>query len=161
MSTVALVLLALSLPAQAEDGAVPKETQEPVKEGSAAPGTAAPFPREAIQEAVASERGRIQGCYTRRLQAAPSLEGEVTVRFRIEADGHVSAADIIEKTLEDEELERCVTAAVLELRLPASPTGSFVIVTYPFAFRTEEPSPPAPPPKKSPLEELLALLGCG
>ena len=85
-----------------------------------------------IRRFVRRNLARIQACYEKQLLAQPTLEGTVTLKFRIAADGKVASA---EASGLDTKVASCVADVIESLAFPAPKGGGAVDVTYPFTFR--------------------------
>jgi len=88
-----------------------------------------------IQRGVKRHMNAIQACYQSELDRAPSLEGDLTVRFEIAPDGRAHDASIARSTLDDATVEQCVTGLFDSMTF-ARPTGP-VTVTFPLRFSTD------------------------
>lgn len=92
-------------------------------------------PREA-QRVLGTRATEVRGCYERALARDATLQGELTVRLRVEADGRVSQTALSG----DDALRgagRCMEAVLRQLVFPA-PTGGAATVTVPYVFRAGE-----------------------
>ena len=92
-------------------------------------------PRDA-QRVLATRATEVRGCYERALARDATLQGELTVRLRVEADGRVSQTALSG----DDALRgagRCMEEALRGLVFPA-PTGGAATVTVPYVFRAGE-----------------------
>ncbi len=67
---------------------------------------------DAIQEVLISHNAAIRYCYERELKRNPGLKGKVSVRITVGADGHVTNAEIVESTLNNSRVERCILARI-------------------------------------------------
>jgi len=88
------------------------------------------------QRVLATRATEVRGCYERALARDATLQGELTVRLRVEADGRVSQTALSG----DDALRgagRCMEAALRGLVFPA-PTGGAATVTVPYVFRAGE-----------------------
>jgi len=88
------------------------------------------------QRVLATRATEVRGCYERVLARDATLQGELTVRLRVEADGRVSQTALSG----DDALRgagRCMEAALRGLVFPA-PTGGAATVTVPYVFRAGE-----------------------
>lgn len=61
---------------------------------------------EGIRKIISDNKGAIYSLYRKALRKNPELEGRVTVQLVIEADGSISAANILESELDDASLEK-------------------------------------------------------
>jgi hypothetical protein len=75
----------------------------------------------------------IRACYERALKRTPTLGGKLVLRFTITAAGTVSAVDVDDDTLHDEEVVSCLKSIIARWRFPA-PAGGAVELTFPFIF---------------------------
>ena len=88
------------------------------------------------QRVLATRATEVRGCYERALARDATLQGELTVRLRVEADGRVSQSALSG----DDALRgagRCLETALRGLVFPA-PTGGAATVTVPYVFRAGE-----------------------
>jgi hypothetical protein len=88
--------------------------------------------REAVHRSVAGNSTQLKRCYEAALARDPDLAGRIVVAWDIATDGHVRSVSVVESTVADAELERCVTGEVTGWLFPAGFDGSFV---WPFMFR--------------------------
>lgn len=73
-------------------------------------------------------------CYQRELSRRPDMEGKVSMRFVIAADGSVSRANATKSSLGSPEVESCLSERFLRMTFPEPKGGGIVVVTYPFMF---------------------------
>ena len=88
------------------------------------------------QRVLATRATEVRGCYERALARDATLQGELTVRLRVEADGRVSQTALSG----DDALRgagRCMEQALRGLVFPA-PRGGAATVTVPYVFRAGE-----------------------
>jgi hypothetical protein len=82
-----------------------------------------------IVRVIKKRMKRIRACYEKELETKPTLEGHVTVDFRIEMTGKVSKA---KATGVDPQLDQCIET---QFRLLVFPTSTSPIeLRYPFVF---------------------------
>lgn len=67
---------------------------------------------EAIQEVLLEHNSAIRYCYERELKRNPNLKGKLSVRITVGADGHVTKAEIVNSTLNNARVERCILARI-------------------------------------------------
>lgn len=84
-----------------------------------------------VRSAVGRQGSVVLACISARLADAPSLEGVLVVRMRVEQDGHV--ADVYVAGLEDASLVSCVGNAALGWSFDAPEGESCAVVEAPFA----------------------------
>ncbi len=111
--------------------------------GGKRPGTTGPGERSrpvpCLSPAVAGriiERARSAArfCYESRLTQNPNLAGKVVTRVTVSSSGRVREAAVIESTLGDRDVERCLERVVSRLIFPACQGGESEI-TYPWIFQ--------------------------
>jgi hypothetical protein len=108
------------------------------------PPAAGSLSREYIQAQIAEIVPLVMECYEMELAQAPSLAGNLKVRFKIIGDeeygGLVVESQILkESSLVDQAgLVECVRETMYALRLHAPEGGGEVTVTYPFKFQSSE-----------------------
>lgn len=86
-----------------------------------------------IKGVVNRRMGAINGCYEKQLKRNPKLAGKVGVQFTILESGRVGEVRIVEDTIGDGEVARCITARMRGWRFPP-PAGGAVTVRFPFIF---------------------------
>lgn len=86
-----------------------------------------------IQRVVQARSQAIQHCYERRLQVDPQLSGELTMNWRVELDGSPSNIRVMESTLNDAEVEGCVSRTIERMHFD-QPEGGMCEINYPFVF---------------------------
>jgi TonB family protein len=90
-----------------------------------------------VSKEVRTRIGAIKACYERALKRNPNLSGKVKVRWTITAAGTVSAVEIEEDSMGDNEVASCIKGLVSRWRFPA-PSGGSVDVVYPFVFQASQ-----------------------
>ncbi|HEY8211302.1 MAG TPA: AgmX/PglI C-terminal domain-containing protein [Myxococcaceae bacterium] len=88
---------------------------------------------ELVRAVIRSHRSQIRYCYEMELARAPALSGKLAVQFIIGSEGQVATANVIDTTLKNPELSRCVISRVQSWVFP-KPKGGVVLVRYPFVF---------------------------
>jgi hypothetical protein len=91
------------------------------------------LPAAVIQSIVRTNYGAFQKCYESALARDPQMEGRVTVRFVINAEGRVTLPQIAENSLPDCGAARCVRDNFPALVFP-KPEGGIITVVYPIRF---------------------------
>ncbi len=86
-----------------------------------------------IQERIAARSDAIQHCFNRQLQTDPGLSGNLTLDWRVELDGSTSNVQAVESTVDNAEVERCVTMVIERIEF-AEPDGGICQIHYPFVF---------------------------
>jgi hypothetical protein len=95
--------------------------------------TSGHLPAEVIQRIVRQNDGRYRFCYQKGLEANPTLQGRVTVKFLIDRHGAVAFAADAGSDLPDENVRRCVVSSFTTLSFP-EPDSGVVTVIYPIVF---------------------------
>jgi hypothetical protein len=116
---------------------------------------------ESIPQVVQERSSVFQKCYAAGVDAQPSLQGTVTIRFSIEKDGSVTDVSGKGSTLPDPSVIACIEKAFTTLRFAASESGP-VSMTLPLVFRSAGAVDPsakaAPKPPTIPLPAGGAVL---
>ncbi len=86
-----------------------------------------------IRRVIGARTNAIQHCYERRLQTNPELAGNMTLTWRIELDGSVSNVRVVESTLNDPQVDGCITRVIERLNFD-EPDGGMCEINYPFVF---------------------------
>ena len=146
------------------DLAPPPVARDPLSGSSslpAAPANRSPAPeitsgsidKEVIRRVIRLHINEIRFCYEKGLAQNPSIEGRVSVSFRIGASGAVESSVVRESTLKSPDVEACIAGRVLRWQFP-KPVGGSVGVTYPFVLQAQETKPSsAPKPEDSPVSK--------
>ena len=90
-----------------------------------------------VDPVIRRRMNEIRYCYQRTLDARPPPAGEITARFRVQADGTVSRAETAATTLGDPEIEGCVRDRLIRMRFPATDGGGHSTLTARFTFAPE------------------------
>ncbi|MBA2661246.1 MAG: zinc-ribbon domain-containing protein [Bradymonadaceae bacterium] len=108
-------------------------TSEPTAKTAAAPAADLPprLSRPMVQSTVRQYNAQIMRCH----QTANSgnLSGTVNVRFTVEPNGSVSAADVLAGEFRGTDVGGCIEGAVKNMKFPA--TQSDLTINYPFIVR--------------------------
>lgn len=92
------------------------------------------LPRKVVKHVLRQNFGRFRLCYELGLKARPDLQGRVTVKLVIEADGAVSGAIDGGSDLPDPAVVNCVVRSTLGIPFPKPDDGKKVDVRYPLIF---------------------------
>jgi TonB family protein len=91
--------------------------------------------KDMIRRPILENRWATECCYELALQRDPDLEGRLVVQFEIEADGRVGAIEVVDDTLADPLLGRCVIEVGKRLwSFPRPIGGGTITIHYPFVF---------------------------
>jgi hypothetical protein len=105
---------------------VPMPPQDPLVYSSGNPDLILMFIKQHLNE--------IRHCYEQTLQRAPNTAGRLKVGFTIGTDGRVSAARIIDGSIQDNVMRACVVGKISRWAFPKPYPTSPVNITYPFGF---------------------------
>ncbi len=129
------------------------------------------LPPEVVSRIVRQNFGRFRLCYENGLRQNPALEGRISIRFSIGADGSVSQTGSGGSDLASDAVVSCVVSSVNGLSFP-QPEGGVVTAIIPILFSPGAVSPEAPEetPAPSPRDRIKIsvfvgdlprhLLGC-
>ena len=90
--------------------------------------------KEEIGRVIRRNLARFKYCYEKELNANPNLNGKISGYFTIAPTGSVADASVRETSMNDENVESCVTKVMRSLKFPQPRGGGIVVVTYPFVF---------------------------
>ncbi|HVI01240.1 MAG TPA: AgmX/PglI C-terminal domain-containing protein [Enhygromyxa sp.] len=112
---------------------------ESIAEPEPTPATAllgfASIDREMIRRPIREHMWAIEECYAMALVYDPHVIGRLSVRFVIELDGRVSEIEVVDDTLRDPCVGRCVIAAGKQhWSWPPRQAGGQITIHYPFLF---------------------------
>jgi outer membrane biosynthesis protein TonB len=113
------------------------------------------LPPQVIRRIVQQHLVRIRFCYEKALAKDSKLEGKVTARFVIAADGSVASVSDGGSTIKNKEVIACSLKVFQSMSFPLPANGATVVVNYPILFSPAPPpppaaSPPGPPPQPAP-----------
>lgn len=92
--------------------------------------------KELIRRVIHEHLPQIRYCYEKELSRNPGLFGKVATQFTISAEGTVQSAEVQQSTMNNAEVERCITSKIRTWVFPKPKGGGVVIVKYPFIFKT-------------------------
>jgi len=87
-----------------------------------------------IRKVVNQHKREIKACYEKELAKKKGLFGKVVVKWTIDQSGNVPSAVVVSTTMNNKEVEKCLSSAISYWRFPAPRGGGLVIVSYPFVF---------------------------
>jgi len=91
--------------------------------------------KELIRRVIKRHINQIRYCYERQLQASPGLNGKVRIEWVITAQGGVRNTKVVESTMADVKVERCMKRKIRTWLFPKPKGGGIVIVTYPWVLK--------------------------
>lgn len=91
--------------------------------------------REDIGTSVAEHEGLVRSCYESGLARGAKREAKITVTFRVTLSGRTRRVKVVEDTVGDAEVARCVAGAIRKIKFPA-PEGVECGIKFPFRYST-------------------------
>lgn len=91
-----------------------------------------------VRKKIKKDLPKIHRCYESALRYEPELSGKVSVRFAVVRKGYVKGVHITENTLDNDQVERCVTRVVRAIRFPSRRSGKSLRFTFPFVFAPQD-----------------------
>lgn len=88
---------------------------------------------EYIDEMIASRQSQLQKCWLSRLKDRPDLKGRITLQFEIGRRGKVRELRIVDTTVTDDVLQKCVLNVVERINF-RSFKGPEISLSYPITF---------------------------
>jgi hypothetical protein len=96
------------------------------------------LPPEVVRRTIHLNYGRFRACYQEGLRRrGPTLQGLVSTRFVIRADGTVKSSSNVSTELADADTVRCITNAFAAIEFPPPGNDGEVTVVYPLALKSE------------------------
>jgi len=86
-----------------------------------------------IEDTVESRQNLFQRCWTQRLRETPSLTGKALLQFEITPRGKVQEVQVVESTLNDDLMLRCLVSVLERISFREFDGGS-VTLTFPLSF---------------------------
>lgn len=90
--------------------------------------------RDIIRRIVRAHINELRHCYNTALKEDPTLGGEVTVAFDINANGKTGQAEVAKLSIPDKDMTVCVLEAFERWKFPKPKNGATVRVRYPVSF---------------------------
>ncbi|MGC6415644.1 MAG: AgmX/PglI C-terminal domain-containing protein [Bradymonadia bacterium] len=90
---------------------------------------------ETVRRIIRRSRNRFKYCYEQEMQRNPDLAGKIKVKFVISGQGKVLVAQVIENTMKNAKVGKCVQRMTSRLNFPAARGGGTTTVRYPFIFK--------------------------
>ena len=110
----------------------PAPSPRPAPAPAPAPEALDTIPMEAL-DLMLRNNLEVKKCFFTHMQAEGSLPERVDLRFTLEQNGSVSAANITQNEFGGTDLERCLRTAVMGIQFP--PVKQSSKITYPFIFQ--------------------------
>lgn len=94
--------------------------------------------RASVQRALSSGERGPRGCYERRSIVRPDLAGDLTVEVTVDGDGNPQSVNIVNSSIGDDDVHRCVQTEIRGLRFPSTGAGGTVTVQHTLSFQMPE-----------------------
>jgi hypothetical protein len=93
--------------------------------------------KELIRKVIQSHASQIRYCYEQQLAISPKLEGKVSIRWIINANGSVSSPQLDRggTTMDNGAVPSCMMSRIGTWMFPKPKGGGIVVVTYPWILR--------------------------
>lgn len=88
-----------------------------------------------VREVIGKHRDDIKGCYSQGLARKPDMAGKVSVRFTIVHSGSVTKSEVTQTTLNDAQVEKCISDKILTWKFPSYQGGPECVINYPFVLK--------------------------
>jgi hypothetical protein len=92
------------------------------------------FDSSVFARGLGEQHARLTACYKALLKKLPDLHGLLLYRFTLDESGRISRMELVPGSAESQELERCVTEVVANVRFDHGPNGGTVAYLYRIAF---------------------------
>jgi len=91
--------------------------------------------KDVISKIIRQHQNEVKYCYEQELRKNPNLYGKIAVSFTVEGTGDVSEATVNETTMNNSNVETCLTVHIQRWKFPEPRGGAQVFVTYPWVFK--------------------------
>lgn len=91
--------------------------------------------KDLITRSLKKRVSRLKYCHEQQLKGNPNVKGTVSVSFAVSRSGRVKAAKLVETTLNDRSMERCVLSQFRRTRFPRSKRRGSTSVTAGLEFK--------------------------
>ncbi len=96
--------------------------------------------KELIRKVIQEHAAQIRYCYEQELQRDPKLEGKVSIRWIINADGRVQGTQVDTgsgaTTMQNALVQRCMMDRIASWEFPKPKGGGIAVITYPWILRS-------------------------
>ena len=94
--------------------------------------------KELIRKVIQDHAAQIRYCYETQLAVNPRLQGKVSIKWVINADGSATNPQIDggNTTLEDGKVHECMMARITSWAFPKPKGGGIAVITYPWILRS-------------------------
>ena len=90
-----------------------------------------------VEKTITAGRYQLRLCYELALRRNQALRGSMEWRWQINTQGQISNLDLLQTSIKDDELVRCVYNKIANWKFP-KPKGGSVEVRYPFEFSRDK-----------------------
>jgi hypothetical protein len=94
--------------------------------------------KELIRKVIQDHAAQIRYCYEQQLALNPRLQGKVSIKWIIQADGTATSpqVDAGATTLEDARVHECMMSRITSWQFPKPKGGGIAVITYPWILRS-------------------------
>jgi hypothetical protein len=94
--------------------------------------------KELIRKVIQDHAAQIRYCYEQQLAVNPRLQGKVSIKWVINADGSGSSpqVDASATTLDDAKVHECMMSRITSWAFPKPKGGGIAVITYPWILRS-------------------------
>lgn len=90
-----------------------------------------------VERTISAGRYQLRLCYELALRRNQALKGSMEWRWQIDTQGRISNLDLLQTSIKDDELVRCVYDKIANWKFP-KPKGGSVEIRYPFEFSRDK-----------------------
>jgi hypothetical protein len=94
---------------------------------------------ELVRKVIRDHAAQVRYCYEQQLALNPKLEGKISIKWQIGADGSASSTLVVRgdaTTLQNDQVAQCIMSRIVTWEFPKPKGGGIAIVTYPWILRT-------------------------
>jgi hypothetical protein len=94
--------------------------------------------KELIRRVIQEHAAQIRYCYEQQLVINPKLQGKVSIKWIINAEGQASSAQVegSATTLDDAKVHACMMSKITSWQFPKPKGGGIAVITYPWILRS-------------------------
>jgi hypothetical protein len=92
----------------------------------------------AIETALSARAGAARPCYERALRVNSALQGKLTVNVRVDPQGNVCSASVLEDAIHSVEVSNCVMGMFRSAKFPPPTGGGCIDAKVPLSFVPRE-----------------------
>jgi len=93
--------------------------------------------KELIRKVIQEHAAQIRYCYEQQLALNPRLQGKISIKWIIQADGSATNPQVDEgaTTLDDAKVHECMMSRITSWQFPKPKGGGIAVITYPWILR--------------------------